>query len=109
MCEHLCGKPRPGLLDMPWVTPDQVASFYAAASFLRQAPWKQVGYDAAIRVECDRFQNRESEAAHKGHLVVGLSGEPGRWALCLPAGPPRPLFFSSSTRSGRPLTGLTLN
>src|SRR5262249_39339541 len=33
MCEHLCGKPRPGLLDMPGVTPDQVASFYASAAF----------------------------------------------------------------------------
>jgi len=40
MCAPVCGKPPPGLLDMPGVTPDQVGGFYqAAASFFRQAPW----------------------------------------------------------------------
>jgi hypothetical protein len=37
MCEHICGKPKPGLLDMPGVTPAQVVSIYAAASFFGQA------------------------------------------------------------------------
>jgi hypothetical protein len=55
--DHACGKPRPGLLDMPGVMPAQVAGFYAAASFFRQAPWKEFGYEAAIWVECDRFQS----------------------------------------------------
>src|SRR5262249_46232735 len=42
MCGHVCGKPRPGLLDMPGVTPAQVGSFYgAAAFFFQEAPWKQ--------------------------------------------------------------------
>ena len=46
------GKPKPGLLDMPGVTPAQVAGFYeAAAFFFQKAPWKKVGYEAAIRVE----------------------------------------------------------
>jgi hypothetical protein len=58
MCEQVCGKPKPGLLDMPGVTPAQVASFYeAAAFFFQEAPWKEVGYEAAIRVECDKFQS----------------------------------------------------
>jgi len=35
---------------MPGVTPAQVASFYeAAAFFFQKAPWKRVGYEAAIR------------------------------------------------------------
>jgi len=43
---------------MPGVTPEQVGSFYqAAASFFRQKPWKKVGYEAAIRVECDKFES----------------------------------------------------
>jgi tetratricopeptide (TPR) repeat protein len=58
MCAHVSGKPQPGLLDMPGVTPAQVGRFYeAAAAFFRQAPWKKVGYEAAIRVECARFQS----------------------------------------------------
>src|SRR5262249_61619523 len=28
MCAHVCGEPKPGLLDMPGVTPMQVGSFY---------------------------------------------------------------------------------
>jgi tetratricopeptide (TPR) repeat protein len=70
MCEQVCGKPRPGLLDMPGVTPAQVASFYqAAASFFRQAPWKKVGYEAAIKVECDRFESGPWYA-----VLMGQSG-----------------------------------
>src|SRR5581483_9087490 len=58
MTEHICGKPRPGLLDVPGVTPAQVGSFYdAAAFFFRQAPWKKLGDEAAIKVECDKFQS----------------------------------------------------
>jgi tetratricopeptide (TPR) repeat protein len=76
MCDHVCGKPKPGLLDMPGVTPAQVASFYgAAAFFFRQAPWKKVGYEAAIRVECDRFQSGPWYAVLMGQsgLTTGLA------------------------------------
>jgi tetratricopeptide (TPR) repeat protein len=76
MCEHVCGKPQPGLLDMPGVTPDQVGSFYtAAASFFRQAPWKKVGYESAIRVECDKFQSGPWFAVLMGQsgLTMGLA------------------------------------
>jgi tetratricopeptide (TPR) repeat protein len=76
MCEHVGGKPQPGLLDMPGVTPAQVARFYeAAADFFRQAPWKKVGYEAAIRVECARFQSGPWYAVLMGQsgLEMGLA------------------------------------
>jgi tetratricopeptide (TPR) repeat protein len=76
MSEHVGGKPEPGLLDMPGVTPQQVASFYeAAAFFFRQAPWKKVGYEAAIRVECDKFQSGPWYAVLMGQsgLTTGLA------------------------------------
>jgi hypothetical protein len=76
MCEHVCGKPRPGLLDVPGVTPEQVGSFYeAAASFFRQAPWKKVGYEAAIKVECDKYQSGPWFAVLMGQsgLTTGLA------------------------------------
>jgi tetratricopeptide (TPR) repeat protein len=76
MCAHVGGQPKPGLLDMPGVTPEQVASFYeAAAFFFRQAPWKKVGYEAAIQVECDKFQSGPWYAVLMGQsgLTTGLA------------------------------------
>ena len=76
MSEQVCGKPKLGLLDMPGVTPAQVGSFYeAAAAFFRQAPWKKVGYEAAIRVECDKFQSGPWYAVLMGQsgLTTGLA------------------------------------
>jgi tetratricopeptide (TPR) repeat protein len=76
MCEHVCGKPRPGLLDMPGVTPERVGGFYhAAASFFRQAPWKGVGYEAAIRVECASYESGPWYAVLMGQsgLTTGLA------------------------------------
>lgn len=70
MTEHICGKPRPGLLDMPGVTSAQVGSFFeAAAFFFQQAPWKRLGDEAAIKVECDKFQSGPWYA-----VVMGQSG-----------------------------------
>ena len=70
MTEHVCGQPRPGLLDMPGVTPAQVGGFYdAAAFFFRQAPWKKVGDEVTIKVECDKFQSGPWYA-----VVMGQSG-----------------------------------
>jgi hypothetical protein len=74
--ERLGGRPQPGLLDMPGVRPAQVARFYeAAAAFFRQAPWKQVGYEAAIRVQCDKFQSGPWYAVLMGQsgLEMGLA------------------------------------
>ena len=74
--EHLGGKAEPGLLDAPGVTPKQVAGFYeAAAAFFRQAPWKKVGYESAIRVECDKFDGGPWYAVLMGQsgLTTGLA------------------------------------
>jgi hypothetical protein len=76
LCEHICGKPKPGLLDMPGITPTQIGSFFeAAASFFRQTPWKKVGYEAAIKVECDKFQSGPWYAVLMGQsgLTTGLA------------------------------------
>jgi hypothetical protein len=52
------------------VTPEKVASFYrAAAGFYRRAPWRKLGYETAIRVECDRFESGPWYA-----VVMGQSG-----------------------------------
>ena len=61
---------------MPGVTPAQVASFYdAAAFFFQKAPWKKVGYEAAIRVECAKFQSGPWYAVLMGQsgLELGLA------------------------------------
>jgi len=70
LAEHLCGKPRPGLLDMPGMTPERVRGFYeAAAEFYRQAPWKRVGYESAIKIECEKFDSGPWYA-----VLMGQSG-----------------------------------
>jgi tetratricopeptide (TPR) repeat protein len=68
--QHVSGQTEPGLLDAPGVTPEQVGRFYdAAATFFQQAPWKKVGYEAAIKVECDKF--------HSGPWYAVLMGQSG--------------------------------
>jgi tetratricopeptide (TPR) repeat protein len=76
MSEHLSGKPQPGLLDVPGMKPEQVESFYeSAASFFEQAPWKQIGYEAAIQVACDKYQSGPWYAVLMGQsgLAIGLA------------------------------------
>jgi tetratricopeptide (TPR) repeat protein len=76
MTTHVFGKQKPGLLDMPGLTPARVGRFYdAAAHFFRQAPWKKVGYEAAIKIECDRFQSGPWYAVLMGQsgLTTGLA------------------------------------
>lgn len=76
MFEYVCDKPRPGLLDMPGVTVEQVGSFYEAAAYYYQnAPWKKLGYEAAIQVECDRFESGPWYAVPMGQsgLTMGLA------------------------------------
>jgi hypothetical protein len=64
------GRREPGLLDVPGVTPEQVGGFYdAAASFFEKAPWRGVGYESAIRIECDKF--------HSGPWYGVLMGQSG--------------------------------
>jgi hypothetical protein len=57
MCARVCGKPPPGLLDMPGVNPAQVGSFYeAVACFFRQAgrffldAGRRRGWDGSTRL-----------------------------------------------------------
>jgi tetratricopeptide (TPR) repeat protein len=70
LVERIAGKPRPGLLDVAGVKPEQVARFYeAAAHYFSQAPWRRVGYEAAIQVECARFQSGPWYA-----VIIGQSG-----------------------------------
>jgi hypothetical protein len=52
--EHLAGDREPGLLDVPGITPEQAGrAFEAAAAFYEQAPWRSLGYEQTLRVECD--------------------------------------------------------
>jgi hypothetical protein len=56
--------------------PEQVSSFYeAAAHFYEQAPWKKVGYEAAIQAECAKFQSGPWYAVVMGQsgLTLGLA------------------------------------
>jgi hypothetical protein len=70
LTERVCGKVQPGLLDLPGIQPAQVGCFYeAAAAFFPQAPWKKVGDEAAIQVECDQFRG--------GPWYVVLLGQSG--------------------------------
>jgi tetratricopeptide (TPR) repeat protein len=76
LSEELDMAPEPGLLDVPGVTPEQVESFYAAAAaFYEQAPWKKVGYESAIQVECGKFQSGPWYAVLIGQsgLMIGLA------------------------------------
>ena len=76
LSERLGGKAEPGLLDAPGVTPRLVAGFYeAAAEFFRLAPWKKLGYENAIQVECDKFQSGPWYAVLMGQsgLTIGLA------------------------------------
>jgi len=76
LSEQIGGKPEPGLVDAPGVTPGQVAGFYeAAVAFFRQAPWKKVGYESAIRVECDKFSGGPWYAVLMGQsgLTIGMA------------------------------------
>jgi tetratricopeptide (TPR) repeat protein len=70
MARHLTGDAPPGLLEMPGITPERVAGFYAAAAgFYRRAPWRKLGYETAIRVATDRFESGPWYA-----VVMGQSG-----------------------------------
>jgi hypothetical protein len=76
MSDQICGKPEPGLLDMPGITPEQVGHFYdAAAYFFQQAPWKKVGYESAIEVEKEHSPSGPWYAVLMGQsgLSMGLA------------------------------------
>jgi tetratricopeptide (TPR) repeat protein len=74
--EQVCGKATPGLLDMPGVTPEQVGSLYeSAAAFFSKAPWKKLGYESTIKIECRQFESGPWYAVLMGQsgLMQGLT------------------------------------
>ncbi len=76
LTRHMAGVDPPGLLDMPGVTATQVGLFFeAAAGFYRRAPWRSLGYEAVIRVECDRYESGPWFAVIMGQsgLTLGLA------------------------------------
>jgi tetratricopeptide (TPR) repeat protein len=67
---QLAGDAPPGLLDVEGVTVAQAAAvFEAAAEFYRQAPWRDLGYEATIRVSCEQIPGGPWYA-----VVFGQSG-----------------------------------
>jgi tetratricopeptide (TPR) repeat protein len=76
LSKHMAGVDPPGMLDMPGVKPEQVGRFFeAAADFYRRAPWRSLGYEAVIRIECDRYQSGPWFAVLMGQsgLTLGLA------------------------------------
>ena len=76
LTRHMAEAEPPGLLEMPGMTPAQVARFYEeAAEFYRRAPWRSLGFEAVIRVECDRYQSGPWHAVIMGQsgLTLGLA------------------------------------
>jgi ST7 protein len=76
LARHMAGVDPPGLLDMPGVSPEQVGRFFdAAAEFYRRAPWRSLGYEAVIRIECDRYESGPWFAVIMGQsgLTLGLA------------------------------------
>ena len=76
LAQRMGGTQQPGLLDAPGVTPAQVGSFFEAAAFYyQQAPWRRVGYESAIKVECTRYQGGPWYAVVMGQsgLTLGLA------------------------------------
>lgn len=71
LSQHMAGgELLPGLLDVPGMQAAQVGSFFAAAAeFYRRAPWRDVAWDAAVKIECDKFQSGPWYG-----LVMGQSG-----------------------------------
>jgi tetratricopeptide (TPR) repeat protein len=76
LTRHMAGVDPPGLLDMPGVQPEQVGRFFEAASaFYLRAPWRSLGYEAVIRIECDRYESGPWFAVIMGQsgLTLGLA------------------------------------
>lgn len=76
LSEHFGGKREPGLLEMPGIKPAQVAHFYdAAAYFFRETPWKKVGFEAAIKIECEKYAEGPRYGVLMGQagLTAGLA------------------------------------
>lgn len=68
--EYLAREQPPSMLDVPGVTPEHVADFFAAAAdYYRDAPWKRSGLEQIIEVRCEAFESGPWYA-----IVMGESG-----------------------------------
>jgi len=64
------GQGMAAMIDTPGVTPEHVGGLFAAAAdFYRQRPWRDAPSDAAIEIQCDKFQADRWYA-----VVMGQSG-----------------------------------
>jgi tetratricopeptide (TPR) repeat protein len=71
LTEHLNPERESGLLDVPGVTPRQIGSLYeSAASYFQRAPWRKIGYEAPIQIECTKFPSKLRYA-----IVMGKMGQ----------------------------------
>ncbi len=71
--EHMTRDQPPGLLEVPGVATETVGCFYqAAAEFYRKAPWRFLGDDRAIKIECDRYQSGPWYAVLMGQSGITL-------------------------------------
>jgi tetratricopeptide (TPR) repeat protein len=76
LAQSLGGEPEASLLDIAGVTPEQVGSFYeSAAAFYQQAPWRRLGYENAVRIECDQIPGGPWYAVLMGQsgLTMGVA------------------------------------
>ena len=76
LAEHFGQDSPPGLLDLPEMTPERVGAFYdAAAGFYRQTPWKRVGFESAIEIECEQIKSGPWYAVLMGQsgLTMGIA------------------------------------
>jgi hypothetical protein len=104
MTEHVCGKPQTGLLDVPGMTPEKVGSFYqAAAAFFGQAPWKKIGYESAIKVECAKYHSGPWYA-----ILMGLSGITAGLAVYDDLEMPQRMWARDDHESGREAVGTSV-
>ena len=70
LVEQLHGGRMSALVDMPGLSPEQLATYYeAAAYFYRQAPWRALD-DVPIQIDCDKFDSGPWYA-----VVLGPAGE----------------------------------
>jgi len=76
LAESLGGEQPPALVDQPDLSIEQIGRFYeAAAEFYRQAPWRHLGYENAVRIECPRIEGGPWFAVLMGQsgLTMGVT------------------------------------
>jgi hypothetical protein len=74
--QSLGGEQPSGLVDVPGVTVEQVGRVYeAAAEFYKQAPWRRLRYENAVRIECPRIEGGPWFAVLMGQsgLTMGVA------------------------------------